>query len=241
MANVQKTLEALQPYVIGIRYLEGFPVVDAVFKDGWTLPESSLITKTKGDAQMNYYMLFSDKNGVGLDNILEYVDIVIKANIDREKKHDLLKEKVNELKDIFRKNPLAKLTKLKFTFPEESLVPDLDEFDLDEHKEDIVENVPSDTVQFIPPSVSAIESPEVFQQEPLTEEEAEMIEEEKRAENFRKIQEAKKNSANIKKHAPKVELPPKKTIQDAISDPVMPNCGCGPNEACEKCIEFKDY
>ena len=33
MSNIQKTLDSLQPYVIGIRYLEGTALVDVVFKD----------------------------------------------------------------------------------------------------------------------------------------------------------------------------------------------------------------
>jgi hypothetical protein len=33
MSNIQKTLDSLQPYVIGIRYLEGTPLVDVVFKE----------------------------------------------------------------------------------------------------------------------------------------------------------------------------------------------------------------
>jgi hypothetical protein len=30
--NIQKTLDSLQPYVIGIRYLDGIPLVDVVLK-----------------------------------------------------------------------------------------------------------------------------------------------------------------------------------------------------------------
>ena len=48
MSNIQKTLDLLQPYVIGIRYVEGTPVIDAVFKDGWTIPEDQKIKKLKG-------------------------------------------------------------------------------------------------------------------------------------------------------------------------------------------------
>jgi hypothetical protein len=132
MANLQKTLDALQPYVIGIRYLEGYPVVDAVFKDGWTLPDSDSIKKVKGNEEMNYFMLFSEKNGVGLDELLEFVDLVIKVNVEREKKHELLKEKVNELKELFKKTSLVKLKRLKFSFNEEDLVPELEDFDLTE-------------------------------------------------------------------------------------------------------------
>jgi len=94
MSNIQKTLDSLQPYVIGIRYLEGTPLVDAVFKEGWTVPDDNKVKKVRGNEEMNYYMLFSEVAGVGLDDLLDYVKKTIDLNIEREKKHDLLKEKV---------------------------------------------------------------------------------------------------------------------------------------------------
>ena len=132
MANIQKTLDSLQPYVIGIRYLEGTPLVDAVFKEGWTVPEEPNIKRIKGNEEMNYFMIFSETNGVGLDELLGYVERTIKLNQEREKKHELLKAKVNELKEIFKKNSLSKLTRLKFSFVEEELVPNLNDFDVDD-------------------------------------------------------------------------------------------------------------
>ena len=60
MSKIQQTLDSLQPYVIGIRYLEGTPIVDAVFKDGWTVPEDTKIKKVKGNDELNYYMLLSE-------------------------------------------------------------------------------------------------------------------------------------------------------------------------------------
>ena len=64
---------------------------------------------------MNYFMIFSETNGIGLDELLGYVERTIKLNQEREKKHELLKAKVNELKEIFKKNSLSKLTRLKFS------------------------------------------------------------------------------------------------------------------------------
>ena len=116
MSNIQKTLDSLQPYVIGIRYLEGTPLVDAVFKEGWTVPDDNKVKKVRGNEEMNYYMLLSEVAGVGLDDLLDYGKKTIDLNIEREKKHDLLKEKVNELKEIFKKTSLDKLKRLKFNF-----------------------------------------------------------------------------------------------------------------------------
>lgn len=243
MSNIQKTLDSLQPYVIGIRYLEGFPVVDALFTEGWSVPNSDTVSKAKGDNEYNYYMFFSDKPGVGLDEILSFVELTIKANLEREKKHELLKEKVNELKEVFKRNPLTKLLRLKFTFNEEELIPTINEFNLDHSEEIFIEN--SEPEELTP--ISAIEKVPVVEalpdsipqnEIPLTEEEIEILEEEKRAENYKKIKEAQKTKSDIKKITAKVELPPKK-ISEAINTPQI--CDCGPEEACEKCIESKDY
>lgn len=245
MANLQKTLDALQPYVIGIRYLEGYPVVDAVFKDGWTLPESDAIKKVKGNEELNYFMLFSEKDGVGLDELLEYVELVIKVNIEREKKHELLKEKVNELKELFKRTSLAKLKRLKFSFNDEELVPELEDFDLtDEPKAPLpVFKSPSITEpEYVPfdnaEQVTTAQELLAGHQEEYDDEEAEILAEEQRAENYRRVKEAASKNGQLKKIAQTIELPPKKSIQNAIDD--SSECDCGPDEACPKCIEHKD-
>jgi hypothetical protein len=222
MSSIQKTLDSLQPYVIGIRYLEGLPLVDTVFKEGWTVPEDSSITKIKGDEGMNYYMIYSEKKGVGIDELLSFVDKTIKLNLEREKKHELLRVKVEELKKLFKDNSLAKLSRLKFTFSEEDILPSLGEFDLniEEQKEpeQIEQTEPiQEAVIYSAEMVDSMYSEEemVSQTAPqyvdengnpiqYTEEELEMMEEEARAERNRKLFKNKKNGI-----ASKIELPPR--------------------------------
>lgn len=233
MSSIQKTLESLQPYVIGIRYLDGLPVVDAVFKEGWTLPESDVIKKVKGNEELNYYMIFSEKDGIGLDELLDFVDIIIKANIEREKKHELLKDKVNELKELFKKTSLTKLKRLKFDFYDEDLITDVNDFDLDEQIEEVKEVKEIKEIELIENPVLKADESE------YSDEDAEIIQEEIRAENFRKIQETKKNNSQLNNIKNKVELPPKKNYESDV-DVMTEECNCGPNEACGKCIENKD-
>jgi hypothetical protein len=238
MKNLQQTLDALQPYVIGIRYVEKMTVVDTIFKTGWTLLDSKTIKKVKGeDDTLNYYMIFSDVANVGLDEILDYVSNVIKINLEREKKHELLRVKVNELKDFFKKHSLNELTKLKFMLAQDQLMPDLNEFDVD-----VDEDIMSDSLEK-EASVEVLETKtdvKYHTNEELSEEEKEYLEEEARAANFQKMKEAQKANGVIKTKQ-KVELPPRKKIGEAImSNTLTPDCDCGPLEACDKCIEFKD-
>jgi hypothetical protein len=216
MSSIQKTLDSLQPYVIGIRYLEGVPLVDTVFKEGWSVPEDPKITKVKGDEGMNYYMIYSENKKVGIDELLSFVDKTIKLNLEREKKHDLLRIKVDELKKLFKDNSLVKLSRLKFTFSEEDMVPSLNEFNLDIDEEPTEPEVQQEPVIFTAEMINAMAEDETSVLPPVpqyvdengkpieyTEEELEMIEEEARAERNRFFKNKKNGMVS------KIELPPR--------------------------------
>jgi hypothetical protein len=225
MSNIQKTLDSLQPYVIGIRYLEGTPLVDAVFKEGWMVPEDPKVKKIRGNEEMNYYMLFSEVSGVGLDELLAYVKKTIDVNVEREKKHELLREKVGELKELFKKHSLDKLKRLKFNFSEEDLVPKLNDFDVDVDIDETYEEELVETPQpnFYPENIDEYptsDEKEINQSIPtyldengnpieLTEEELEMIEEEERAKRNIEMMKSKKQNDKLKNISSKVELPPR--------------------------------
>jgi len=239
MANIQKILDALQPYVIGIRYKDGIPLVDALFKEGWVIPDDSNIQKIKGNDEVNYYMIYSDQPSIGIDELLGYVDKVIKLNQEREKKHELLRVRVNELKEIFKKNSLKTLTRLKFIIAEDELLPELDEFDTDFNLNSL-DSAPEPTSQELPYLEETIpQVPQTYldsEGKPieLTDEEKEILEEEARGERNRQLL-AQKQTKPIRNNAARnVELPPK-------PKPVSTNgsCGCGPDEACAICIDNK--
>lgn len=255
--NIQKTLDSLQPYVIGIRYLEGTPLVDVVFKEGWNVPEDPKIKKIKGNDDMNYFMLLSEIPGVGLDELLAFVEKTIKLNIEREKKHDLLKVKFAELKEVFKRTSLEKLKNLKFVFGEEDLVPPLNEFDMDDFDEEELLPQPLPPENLVPEEYSVYdEYEEVVGSTPtsidhaayldengnpieLTEDDMELLAEEARAEQNRQYLDSKNKKTTTKKIANKVELPPKrKPVLETTLD-YGADCECGPDEACDKCIDSK--
>jgi hypothetical protein len=132
MSKIQEKLDSLQPYVNGVRYIQGMQIVDAVFKENWTVPNSEIIGKELVDKEQNYYMFFSDKEGMTFDDLLDYVENIIKINIEREKKHELLKEKVKELQAMFKTTSLTKLNRLVFSFSDEDISPSLMEIDFDD-------------------------------------------------------------------------------------------------------------
>jgi len=261
MSNLQKTLDSLQPYVIGIRYVEGTPVVDVIFKEDWSVPEDPKIKKIKGREDVNYFMIYADTdaNGVGLDELLVYVERTIKLNQEREKKQELLRKKVNELKELFKRTSLIKLNRLKFTFEDEELITKFDEFDIDEslNDEPRIDEPKIDEPRIDEPRIDEPKIDEAFikptitntvpfldehgNQIEMTEEEMEMLEEEARAERNRKAL-LNKNSKTKPSISKKVELPPKPRPQLSIADnDFETDCECGPNDACEKCIDQKGF
>jgi hypothetical protein len=73
----------------------------------------------------------------------------------------------------------------------------------------------------------------------LTEDDMELLAEEARAEKNRQYLDSKNKKTTTKKIANKVELPPKrKPVLETTLD-YGADCECGPDEACDKCIDSK--
>jgi hypothetical protein len=226
MSKIQERLNALRPYVVGIRYIEGIQLVDAVLKEGWTVPESKLIQKQKVSGEDNYYMFFSDGEEVDIDDLLDYVQEVINLNIEREKKYELLKVKVDELKRIFKENTLTKLQRLKFTFNEPDIIPSL--MDMDDIDEDL--------------------NDELAPEEKMIESMSEVLSEQTNIDNSKEPQPKMQNNKSQRKrkivdnHFNGVELPPK-CEKVELEEFETPNviCKCGPDDICPICEEEKNF
>jgi hypothetical protein len=231
MSKIQERLDALRPYVIGIRYLQGIQVVDAILKEGWAVPDSSLILKERVDGEDNYYMFFSDNEDIDIDDLLNYVQEIINLNIEREKKYELLKETVSELQKIFKDNTLSKLQRLKFSFSEPDIIPqliDMDKISVDSVNDLIEKTTEVDTKSEVDTNV-----------EPETK-----VEVETKAGN-KKYDTTKSHKNKMVKNAQMhsdIELPPKGQkieLEEFIQSSNI-ICKCGPEEICPICEEEKD-
>jgi hypothetical protein len=213
--NIQKRIDSLQPYVVGIRFVEGMSVIDAVFKEGWTVPKSSVVQSEKNpEADVNYHMFFTQKEDIGVDEIFDFIESIINLNIEREKKYELLKVKVKELQELFKNNPLNRLEGMKFVLGGEQLIPD------------VMPEDPLDTVGVDIDESSMIVEPE--KEEPKAPE---------------PVVEAKKepnNSRTVELKEQEIELPPKGKIElEEFEAPTNIVCKCGPDEVCPACEEEK--
>ena len=212
MSKIQERLNSLRPHVIGIRYVQGVQLVDAVLKEGWMVPESKLIQVERVEGEDNYYMFFSDREDVDIDDLLDYVQEIINLNVEREKKFELLKIKVDELKKIFKDNTLTKLQRLRFTFNEPDVLPSL--MDMDTITEEYDEDVK-------------------IQEEPKKET--------KKTEEVKVTNKQTKQTAQVTIKNSDIELPPKgeKIQLEEFSEPKV-ICKCGPDEVCPVCESEKD-
>lgn len=209
--NIENRIKALQPYVIQMRFTDGIAVVDVVFKEGWKVPSSNQIESIKGnDDTINYYMFYTLKENLGLDNVLDYIEQVININIEREKKYELLKVKTEELKEVFRKNSLVKLQGMKFVLGDEKLLPDImpPEFD------DI--------------NIEDIDTPTIIVKDKIQEEV-------KTIDNNNITPTPSKKKINNQT----IELPPKGKIElENFEEPKLV-CNCIGDDVCPVCIEEK--
>jgi hypothetical protein len=214
MSKIQERLNELRPYVVGIRYLQGIQLVDAVLKEGWAVPESQIIQRERVDGDENYYMFFSNNEDIDIDDLLDFVQEIINLNIEREKKYELLKSKVNELQKIFKENSLLKLQKLKFTFNEPDIIPSL--IDMDNIQTDIDINEESISIE------SKVEEPKVEINKQPT----------------KTNKNAKTHTIN---KVNDIELPPKPGEKIELVEFNEPKiiCKCGPDEICPICEEEK--
>ena len=250
MSSLGEMLKSLKPYVIGIRYVEGSEVVDTIFKEEWQIPKDSNVEVIKGKEPDNYYMLIGKFDTVTVDDLLSFVSRTIALNIEREKKLALLNVKVKEMQILFNKTPLEKLETMTFKFKENDMTSKMSDISLDidetnielpnqEVEQPVVDEAPSEAPSEINENTLLDENKQPIAK---TEEELEMEEEDRRAEVnrvFVEEQKKKRSESNKKKPVPnkivnKVELPPRSID---VMDP--PNCACGEDEACNKCMDSK--
>lgn len=218
--NLEGRLNQLKPYVTGIRFFEGVSLVDTRLKTGWNVPTSKVIKVGKLPEDPDFNMFYSEHEGVTLDDLLDFVDETIKINIEREKKFELLKVKVEELKKVFKDNSLVKLQNMKFVLGDSNIIPEAMPEDF-LHENMSIEDLDEEPV--IPSEY--VEEPIQFIGETNPEYDVQQF--------------------NSKFKSQDIELPPKKgekiqveTFEVPVSDGP---CTHGPDSFCPKCMDSMDY
>jgi len=161
--SVQKRVDELSPYVDAISFGKT-PVVQTVLPSKWVVYDNETISakplETLADGRVPY-VFYSEK--VTVDDILDYIEVIISINKEREEKMKLLKIKVDELKKIFTDNSLIKLKTLRFVMDEEELFNESD-FEISMNNETVIEE---STEEVQPVEVIKSYEPEPMYVEPI--------------------------------------------------------------------------
>jgi len=124
--NIQERINRLKPYVSEIKIDKetGIPIVLVELSKNWGLIKSATIldfysaNKEIERPNKTSFAFYAADSKIGLDEIFDYIEKVIKANKDNEEKYKLLDIKVTELQQLFKTTPLKKLKNLRFTLDE---------------------------------------------------------------------------------------------------------------------------
>lgn len=242
--SIEKRINKLKPYIIGIRFLQDSTVLDVVLKEGWIIQNSNtILSKKSEDGNFNYYMVYSEIESVTLDDLLDYLESGINANIERELKLELFRQKVKDLEDLFKKTPLNDLESMKFNLNNDSLIPNFypEPEEIGVLSKKLVEAPIIEEPVIVPdpvfeePIIETIVAPEPYD---------ELADKEIPYDNPSKIKEVinKKPTINSKpKKVMNFDLPPRNGggIELAEFEEVKAKCNCGPNDACPVCVDSK--
>lgn len=122
MANLQGEILSIQEYFRGIEYFGKGIVVKVMFPEKWSVYPSrdGIIKVSSDDTTQNLYYYYTDLSVGNLDDIFSLLHETIKMNLEAAKRVELLKVKMNELKELFANNPLEKLATLQFMFVDDA-------------------------------------------------------------------------------------------------------------------------
>ena len=117
---LQDEIMKLGDYFRGIEYYNEALIVKVNFPQRWQVYPSKdgNIKPAKSEKAVGEYYYYGNMNIVTLDDIFGVIKETIEANKDAELKIQLLNEKANELKELFKTNPYDKLLGLKFVLEE---------------------------------------------------------------------------------------------------------------------------
>lgn len=121
MKSLQERMTAMTPYFRGIEMYNDALMVKMVYPNKWKAFPSEdgriKITPSDADPTLTYY--YASSKDTTYDEMFDLIEQTIKVNQDIILKLELLKSKVNELKELFQTTEYDDLTHLKFVIDKE--------------------------------------------------------------------------------------------------------------------------
>jgi hypothetical protein len=118
--SLQDRMNDLKGYFRGIEMYNEALMVKVVMPANWKCYPSAdgriKVTPSDSDPNLTYY--FANSNDTSYEDIFDLIEETIKANQDIVLKLKLLKDKVEELKEVFSTHSYEELKTLEFSFSE---------------------------------------------------------------------------------------------------------------------------
>ena len=116
--TLQDRITSIQPYFRGIEIKETLFIVRILYPKKWTAynREDEVIKVTKSDTNSNEWFYYANIDEIDLNEIFDLVEDTIHTNEALYMKIELMKKKMEELKNLFQEETLERLRTLEFTF-----------------------------------------------------------------------------------------------------------------------------
>lgn len=116
MPTMQERIEGMKPYFRGIEMYNDALIVRTIFPNKWRVfgSDDEKIKVAQSEDSQNEYFYYADGNESSYDDIFDVIEQTIKINQETTLKLSLLKEKVEELKELFSMHSYEELKNLSF-------------------------------------------------------------------------------------------------------------------------------
>ena len=113
---LQNKIELIKPYFRSLETYNDALIIRVQFPPKWTVfpSDDGKIKAAPSDQKAYEFFYYGDSNKVSLDDIFDFIKETIEVNQSIEEKAKLLVEKTKELQELFETTPLEKLKTLNF-------------------------------------------------------------------------------------------------------------------------------
>lgn len=122
MRTLQERMNDMRPYFRGIEMYNEALMVKVSYPNKWKAYPSNdgriKVTPSETDPNITFY--YADSNNTSYEDMFDLIEETIKSNQDIVLKLKLLRDKVEELKELFQSTPYEDLKTLQFVIDKKS-------------------------------------------------------------------------------------------------------------------------
>lgn len=147
MKTLQERMNDMKPYFRGIEMYNEALIVRVMFPNKWKAYNSAdeRIKVTPSETNANEVFYYADSENTNYEDIFDLIEETIKTNKDVFLKIKLLKDKIDELKELFSKISYEELLTLRFETDKSNKTKPKRKYNKKKKIEEIVENVEEQT------------------------------------------------------------------------------------------------